>query len=63
VDATSKALLEAQIKAEALFQEVVDAGLVSAGKLRMRPVIRATGSWKSTSSIARAKSAASTNSY
>ena len=33
MDATSKALLEAQIKAEALFQEVVDAGLVSAGKL------------------------------
>ena len=33
MDATSKALLEAQIKAEALFQEVIDAGLVCAGKL------------------------------
>jgi len=33
MDPISKALLAAQIKAEALFQEVVDAGLVRAGKL------------------------------
>ncbi len=33
MDAVSKELLEAQIKAEALFAEVVDRGLVSAGKL------------------------------
>jgi Xaa-Pro dipeptidase len=33
MDLISKALLEAQIKAEALFREVVDAGLVAAGKL------------------------------
>jgi hypothetical protein len=33
MDAVSKELLEAQIKAEVLFAEVVDRGLVSAGKL------------------------------
>jgi Xaa-Pro dipeptidase len=33
VDLTSQALLAAQIKAEALFEEVVERGLVSAGKL------------------------------
>src|SRR6204780_5770917 len=33
MDSVSKELLEAQIKAEALFAEVVDRGLVSAGKL------------------------------
>jgi Xaa-Pro dipeptidase len=33
VDAVSQALLAAQIKAEALFDEVVDRGMVSAGKL------------------------------
>lgn len=33
MDATSQALLAAQVKAEALFAEVVDSGLVSAGKL------------------------------
>jgi Xaa-Pro dipeptidase len=33
MDATSRALLAAQIKAEALFREVVERGMVSAGKL------------------------------